>query len=472
MTRAAVAVVAVVLLAGCGSKSRHAATPAPPRSLDGCVRAGHGTRIVRFTAAPGDHVLAAVLGSGKTGVVLGNESDLNLCGWLPFARTLARAGAASVLLFDYNNAPPDVETAAAGRELTRLGATRIVFGGASEGAKVSIIAAAEHPGLARAVVALSPEAAQGGQQVAPSARKLTMPSLFAVSQEDPFSARDTPALEQVAGSARKRLVQVPGDAHGVYLLRGAPAATVGAAVLDFVRGLGPPRRPPSLAAECGDVGAPSSRPVAFTAGDGVTLTGDVLGAGDTTVVLAHEYPSSLCGWLPYASELARDGFRVLAFDSRGAGTRLDLDVVAAVDEARALGAGRVVAMGASMGGAATLVAAGRDCFLLSGVVSVSGETDLRGFGGGAPPLYAVPWEARLAAPLLVVGSRGDPLITPAQVQTLLDRAASKTKSAVLVDGSAHGWNLLQGAEADARVRAAVLDFLRAAQAPGATGCAG
>jgi dienelactone hydrolase len=462
------AAAAVLLLAACGSTKRDA-QPRLPRSLDGCVRAGPGTRIVRFRAVD-ENVRAAAIGTGRTGVVLANESDLDLCGWLPFARTLARGS--RVLLWDYGNAAPEAEVAAAARELRRLGSTRIVLAGASEGAKAAIVAAATSPSVAQGVVALSPEASLGGRAVAPSAHRLAMPALFAVSEGDPFSARDTPALEQAAGSARKRLVVVPGDAHGVALLRGAPAATVAAAFLDFVRSLGPPQHPQTLSSECGDVGAPPSRPVAFTAGDGVALTGDVLGSGDTAVVLAHEYPSSLCGWFPYASELARGGFMVFAFDSRSTGVRLDLDVAAAVDRARALGARRVVAMGASMGGAATLLAGGRDCFLLSGLVSVSGETVLRAFGEGAPPLYAVPWEPRIAAPLLVVGSKGDPLIDGAQVRTLLERAASRRKSAVLVDGSDHGWNLLQGPSANDRVRAAVLGFLRRAGNPVPTGCGG
>jgi pimeloyl-ACP methyl ester carboxylesterase len=462
------AVAAALLLAACGSTKRHAQSqPRLPRSLDGCVRAGPGTKIVRFPDGAGN-VPAAAIGTGRTGVVLANESDLDLCGWLPFARRLA--GGSRVLLWDYGNAAPEVEAAAAARELKRLGSTQIVLAGASEGAKAAIVAAAAHPSLAQGVVALSPEASLGGQTVAPSARRLAMPALFAVSEGDPFSARDTPALEQAAGSARKRLVVVPGDAHGVALLRGAPAATVGAAFLDFVRSLGAPRHPQSLSSECGDVGAPPSRPIAFTAGDGVALTGDVLGSGDTAVVLAHEFPSSLCGWFPYASELARAGLMVLAFDSRSTGARLDLDLAAAVDRARALGATRVVAMGASMGGAATLLAGGRDCFLVSGLVSVSGETDLRAFGEGAPPLYAVPWEPRISAPLLVVGSKGDPLIDGAQVRTLLHRAASRPKSAVLVDGSDHGWSLLQGPSANAQVRAAVLAFLRRAGNPVPTGC--
>jgi pimeloyl-ACP methyl ester carboxylesterase len=234
--RPLLAIAAVLLVAACGSThARAKAQPRLPRSLDGCVRAGAGTRIVQF-AAGGGHILAAAIGGGPTGVVLANESDLDLCGWLPFARALA-AQDARVLLWDYGNAAPEAEVAAAARELRRLGSSQIVLAGASEGAKAAIVAAAAHPSLARALVALSPESSLGGQPVAPSARRLTVPALFVVSEGDPFSARDTPALERAAGSAQKRLVVVPGDAHGVALLRGAPAATVGAAILDFVRAI-------------------------------------------------------------------------------------------------------------------------------------------------------------------------------------------------------------------------------------------
>lgn len=153
-------------------------------------------------------------------------------------------------------------------------------------------------------------------------------------------------------------------------------------------------------------------------------------------------PSTLCGWFPYAARLAKSGYRVLLFDERRSGDRLDLDVPAAVGEALALGARRVVAMGASRGGAATLIAAGRDCMLVSGVVSVSGETDLRSYGAGVPPLYAVPYERRIAAPLLVVGSRDDSLIGQGAVNTLVRRA--RHARAVLVPGGDHGWDMGAG----------------------------
>ena len=425
--------------------------------------------LVRFGS--GGRLEGMVLGHGRTGVVLANQSDEDLCSWLPFARATAAQGL-RVLAFDYGSGTPEREVAAAAGELRRRGATRIVLVGASEGAKAAIRAEAARPTLAAAVVALSPERFLRGTDVLLAARKLRVPTLFAVSAQDPYSARDTPTLAHAAARAPARLVTVPGDAHGVDLVGPAGRDRRGRCI-GLPHSLRPRRHAPSLASECGRAvaaGAPPATAVAFTAGDGVQLHGVVLGRGGTTVVLAHEYPDSLCGWFPYAAVLARAGNRVLLFDQRGKGTRLDLDVVAAVEQARELGAAKVVAMGASLGGAATLVAAGRDCFEVSGIVSASGETDLRTYGRGVPPLYAVPFERRIAAPLLVVGSKDDPLVDEADVTRLLKRASSATKRSVLVDGSGHGWDLLQGSTANTPLRNAIADFVAHAGRPVATGC--
>jgi alpha-beta hydrolase superfamily lysophospholipase len=83
----------------------------------------------------------------------------------------------------------------------------------------------------------------------------------------------------------------------------------------------------------------------------------------------------------------------------------------------------------------------------------------------------VPYERRIAAPLLVVGSRGDPLVDEADVDLLRARASSTEKRAVLVDDAGHGWSFLQGSGANPVIRDAVADFLTHAGAPVATCCA-
>src|SRR5437763_443487 len=59
-----------------------------------------------------------------------------------------------------------------------------------------------------------------------------------------------------------------------------------------------------------------ARTLWFEAPDGVRLDGAIVGSGPSGVVLAHQYPASLCGWWPFASYLASKGFRVLLFDFR------------------------------------------------------------------------------------------------------------------------------------------------------------
>ena len=75
-----------------------------------------------------------------------------------------------------------------------------------------------------------------------------------------------------------------------------------------------------------------------------------------------------------------------------------------------------------------------------------------------------------AAPLLIVGSRGDSLIGHAAVGVIVRHA--RHARAVLVPGGDHGWDLLQGPAASARIRAAIVAFLAHAGAPVATGCPG
>jgi len=103
------------------------APPTAPAALDDCVGAGQA----RLVAMP--HGPAAVLGRGPAGVVLSNQSDRNLCGWLPFGRVLAARGF-QVLLYDYGIAGDlSDDIAAAVAKLHQLGARRVVLVGASQG---------------------------------------------------------------------------------------------------------------------------------------------------------------------------------------------------------------------------------------------------------------------------------------------------------------------------------------------------
>jgi hypothetical protein len=210
--RSPLVLAAALLTASCGGSPERAQAPQP----------------VRF-----GHLNGVVYGAGNDGVVLASQSDRGREAWAPFARYLAAHGL-RVLAFDYYGENfPEEEVAAAAGELRRVGARQIVLVGASKGARAAIMAGAEAPGGVVGIVALSAERyAQPHRDVLPSARRLALPALFVTARNDPFSAYDTPLLERAATATQKRLLVVPGDAHGIDL---TSRTAVRAAILAFLR---------------------------------------------------------------------------------------------------------------------------------------------------------------------------------------------------------------------------------------------
>jgi alpha-beta hydrolase superfamily lysophospholipase len=224
----------------------------------------------------------------------------------------------------------------------------------------------------------------------------------------------------------------------------------------------PKQPPPALAQRCGeDAQGVDAKRVWFRASDGALLDGAEVGDGDVGVVLAHESPSDLCPWLPFAKTLADHGYRAFAFDFRGSGssppqfaakaTRDDLDVVAAASELRSLGAKKEFLVGGSFGGAAVLAAAPEVDSRPAGVISLSGEPQL------LDAMHAAP---KIDAPLLVLIARNDGYSSVADNRALVRAAGSMDKRLVVYPEDWHGWDLLYHAPYKARVTALVFDFLR------------
>jgi dienelactone hydrolase len=404
-----------------------------------------------------------LFGRGSGGVVLAPQSDRGRESWAPFSRYLAAHGL-RVLTFDYGDDLPESDVEAAARELRRLGVRHVVLAGASKGAKAAIMAGADPPPGVVGVVSVSAERYAQRRDVLPYARRLKLPALFVGSKHDPYAEDDTPLLERAAPAADKRLLLVPGDAHGDDL---APRASIRKAVLGFVRArVRDPAPPPALKRRCGNPPGAPSQTFWFRARDGLRLDGATVGSGTTAIVLAHEYPSDLCPWLDYAAHLAHAGFRAFLFDFRGFGRseeaqepvaawRLQDDVAGAVAEARRRGAKRVFLVGASMGGSAVLAAAATISPKVDGVVSLSGELDIDDLIGshGLDPL---PVARRIHAPVVLAGSEEDGAISPAEMHELARRVAGHAE--VLVrPGGAHGWTLL---DADAKLVSRLDAFYR------------
>ena len=436
----------------------------PAHAREPCL--GKGIDVAQRGSLP-----VAVLGTGSRGVLLSNQSDEDLCAWLPLARTLARFGF-RVGLYDYSGTAPVADALSAAAELRRLGAARVALVGASEGAKVSILAAGKVG--AAAVVSLSAERTLVGYgDVLPAVHRLASPVLYLYARNDPWSESDTPALFRATRGHDKQLVALPGAAHGTTLLR---HAGVTGRIVAFLRAHLSPRRtssrsvapPPSLAKRCGRKVAATT--FWFKTADGAKLDGATLGTGPTGVVLATEYPSELCQWLPEALVLRARGLRVLLFDFRGLGlsptpahvrAQLDYvqDVVGAARELRVRGATRVYLMGASLGATSSIVAAARIRPAVAGVVSLSGEADLSGTFPGSG-LDAVAAAKRLKVPVLFVAAKQDSLVPAADVARIHAALHSKGSEVVIFPGGYHGWDLLYLAPYRAKVAALVNGFVR------------
>ena len=184
--------------------------------IDRCVHAGPHTKLVSFRS-PGRHrTRAAILGAGRVGVVLSNQSGNNLCAWLPFARSLAARGVRA-LVYDYRWGTQSQEAIAAAAGLRARGAKRVALVGASLGAGASLVAASMRPRGVVGVVSLSGESfITGVRQAIP---RLVLPVFFVAAQDDDYGAgTDAQDFYEHAPSKDKRLLSVPGKAHGTDLL--------------------------------------------------------------------------------------------------------------------------------------------------------------------------------------------------------------------------------------------------------------
>ncbi len=204
----------------------------------------------------------------------------------------------------------------------------------------------------------------------------------------------------------------------------------------------------------------------FRAADGTRLVGHRFGGAKpgarTAVVMAHMSVGDLCQWVPFARRLARQGAFAFPFDLRGHGfsegrqnhRRAAADIAAAVRAVRALGAQKVVVMGASLGGIAALVSVPNLKPSVDGVVSVSGPVTIPG------TLNAMPAVKKLDVPTLYVVSEDDqnpPYDFAADARTLYDETGTDEKRLEVLPGSLHGTFLVDGSTA---VRGLLRAFVR------------
>lgn len=183
---------------------------------------------------------------------------------------------------------------------------------------------------------------------------------------------------------------------------------------------------------CVPAGA-QARAVSFTAA-GEQVTGAEFGnSGSVGIVLAHEYMSNLCGWLPYAEHLRDLGYRVLAFDF---GAHLVDDVNGAAGRLRDDGATKIVLMGASMGGTASLVAAASASPAVSAIAALSAPSDFMGMDGTSA-------SRRLTVPVLYMAAQDNGEF-PGDARAMYAVCPSAHRELQVLTGSDHGTALLRG----------------------------
>jgi pimeloyl-ACP methyl ester carboxylesterase len=241
MPGALLALVAVVVVVVSGTDAGSA------RTTHSCVRggelwfrAGDGTKLV-------GHRFGGATPRGRTAFVLAHMSVGDLCQWVPYARALARQGV-FVFPFDFrghgfsegieDHARAANDFVAAVRAVRRLGARKVVVGGASLGGISALVATPRISPAVQGVVAVSAPAAIAGElDATPAVARIRVPTLFVVAEGDQSSpydfAADAQRLHDATATTQKKLVVVPGSLHGTFLVDASPA--VRKLLLAFVR---------------------------------------------------------------------------------------------------------------------------------------------------------------------------------------------------------------------------------------------
>jgi len=200
--------------------------------------------------------------------------------------------------------------------------------------------------------------------------------------------------------------------------------------------------------------------VHFPTQDGGLIYANLYGLGDRGVVLAHGGRFNKESWEKQAQELAKAGFRVLAFDFRGYGDSrgpgqediftapLHLDVLAAVHYLHESGAKTVSAVGGSLGGGAAANAA----------IAEPGQIDRLVLLGATPEGPPETLKVRKLYIMTRDDTSGDGPRLPG-LRAHFDKAP-EPKELIILDGSAHA-QFIFGTEQGERVMREILRFLSA-----------
>jgi pimeloyl-ACP methyl ester carboxylesterase len=191
------------------------------------------------------------------------------------------------------------------------------------------------------------------------------------------------------------------------------------------------------------------KPVKFTASDGRQVEGAVLrsaGHGAPAVVLVHMLNGGASQWDGVQPDLRKAGFTTLAYDGRGGLDEAELlkEVRGAVRFLQSRGVGRIGVVGGSIGATTALLASSTLGSEVGAVVALS--------PADSPLIFKLQsrgkWRPRAA---LMLSDEGE----KTNVDNVVQGARGSRRAVAPIAG--HGTDLLT----DARVRAQVIDWLRA-----------
>jgi dienelactone hydrolase len=238
----------------------------------------------------------------------------------------------------------------------------------------------------------------------------------------------------------------------------------------------------SLGAACSSGGSATppptrdSRAVSFPSSDGVRLAGRLFPAnggavrGTPGVVLSHMLPADQRSWFAFAERLAGEGYTALTYDFRGycpggvggcsQGTKnvaeIWQDVAGSATFLRSQGVSSVSLVGASMGGTASIIAAGGGvppAGDVASVITLSAPVSIEGLAATPELLLTI------QATKLFIAALGDGVAADAAQQLYTEASAPKRVEILPVDG--HGTDMLTQSRGE-EVQRLILTTLAAA----------
>ena len=192
-----------------------------------------------FRAADGTNLIGHLFGTGRKAVILGHQSQSNLCDWVTYARRLARLGYTAFAIDFRGHGLSQHREGAAGNRLAldlaaavkvmrQRGKTKVFLVGASMGGIATLVAGANVKPPVDGVVSVSAPARFLGMDAVASAPRLRVPVLYLAAVDDDNAgydfSKDAKELHAATAAADKRLVVLPGFLHGVALVGGSVRA--------------------------------------------------------------------------------------------------------------------------------------------------------------------------------------------------------------------------------------------------------